>query len=125
MRNTHKTDTISASKLKTSTLDNKAAQRIKVYEFDNKLGCYTEKLANLTEGQSYMAVEFKKMQEEMKSLKEYVYLLQTNLEYRRKVNGELSPISDFYHKHFQVIATIMIIIVIALFCNLLRLINQI
>ena len=85
----------------------------------------TEKLANLTESQSYMAVEFKKMQEEMKSLKEYVHLLQANLEYRRKVKGDLSPLSYFYHKHFHVIATIMIIIIIALFCNLLRLINQI
>lgn len=73
-----KTDTISASSLKTGTLDNKAAQRIKVYEFDNKLGCYTEKLANLTESQSYMAVEFEKMQEEMKLLKEWNIHLQNN-----------------------------------------------
>lgn len=73
-----KTDTISASSLKTGTLDNKAAQRIKVYEFDNKLGCYTEKLANLTESQSYMAVEFEKMQEEMKELKEWNLHLQNN-----------------------------------------------
>ena len=72
------TDTISASNLKTGTLDNKAAQRIKVYEFDNKLGCYTEKLANLTESQSYMAVEFEKMQEEMKLLKEWNIHLQNN-----------------------------------------------
>lgn len=73
-----KTDTISANSLKTGTLDNKAAQRIKVYEFDNKLGCYTEKLANLTESQSYMAVEFEKMQEEMKLLKEWNIHLQNN-----------------------------------------------
>lgn len=78
MRNTHNTDTISASKLKAGTIDNKAAQRIKVYEFDNKLGCYKEKLANLTEGQSYMAVEFEKMQEEMKELKEWNIHLQNN-----------------------------------------------
>ena len=78
MRNTHKTDTISASSLKTGTLDDKAAQRIKVYEFDNKLGCYTEKLANLTESQSYMTVEFEKMQEEMKELKEWNLHLQNN-----------------------------------------------
>lgn len=78
MRNTHKTDTISTSKLKTSTLDNKAAQRIKVYEFDNKLGCYTEKLANLTEGQSYMAVEFEKMQKDIKDLQEWNIHLQNN-----------------------------------------------
>lgn len=73
-----KTDTISASSLETGTIDNKAAQRIKVYEFDNKLGCYTEKLANLTESQSYMAVEFEKMQEEMKLLKEWNIHLQNN-----------------------------------------------
>ena len=68
------TDTISASKLKAGTIDNKAAQRIKVYEFDNKLGCYTEKLANLTESQSYMAVEFEKMQKDMKELQEFKQL---------------------------------------------------
>ena len=72
------TDTISASKLKVGTIDNKVAQRIKVYEFDNKLGCYTEHLANLTESQSYTAVEFEKMQEEMKELKEWNLHLQNN-----------------------------------------------
>lgn len=73
-----KIDTINASNLETGTLDNKAAQRIKVYEFDNELGCYKEKLANLTESQSYMAVEFEKMQEEMKLLKEWNIHLQNN-----------------------------------------------
>ena len=38
----------------------------------------TEKLANLTESQSYMAVEFEKMQEEMKELKEWNLHLQNN-----------------------------------------------
>ena len=33
-----KTDTISASSLETGTLDDKVAQRIKVYEFDNGVG---------------------------------------------------------------------------------------
>lgn len=78
MMKTNNTDTISASKLKAGTIDNKVAQRIKVYEFDNKLGCYTEHLANLTESQSYMAVEFEKMQEEMKELKEWNIHLQNN-----------------------------------------------
>lgn len=78
MRNTHNTDTISASKLKAGTIDNKAAQRIKVYEFDNKLGCYKDKLANLTESQSYMAVEFEKMQKDMKDLQESMLHLQNN-----------------------------------------------
>lgn len=84
MRNTHKTDTISASSLETGTLDNKAAQRIKVYEFDNKLGCYKEKLANLTEGQSYMAVEFEKMQKDMKGLHESMLHLQNNFRATRQ-----------------------------------------
>lgn len=78
MRNTHKTDTISASSLETGTLDDKVAKRIKVYEFDNKLGCYKEKLANLTEGQSYMAVEFEKMQKDMKDLQESMLHIQNN-----------------------------------------------
>lgn len=38
----------------------------------------TEHLANLTESQSYMAVEFEKMQEEMKLLKEWNIHLQNN-----------------------------------------------
>lgn len=77
------TDTISASNLKTGTLDNKAAQRIKVYEFDNKLGCYKEKLANLTESQSYMAVEFEKMQKDMKELQETMLYVQSNWKFTK------------------------------------------
>ena len=77
------TDTISASKLKAGTIDNKAAQRIKVYEFDNKLGCYTEKLANLTESQSYMAVEFEKMQKDMKELQETMLYVQSNWKFTK------------------------------------------
>ena len=73
-----KTDTISASSLKTGTLDDKVAKRIKVYEFDNKLGCYTDKLANLTESQSYMAVEFEKMQKDIKELQEAMLHIQNN-----------------------------------------------
>ena len=73
-----KTDTISASSLEAGIIDDKVAKGIRVYEFDNKLGCYKEKLANLTEGQSYMAVEFEKMQEEMKLLKEWNIHLQNN-----------------------------------------------
>lgn len=38
----------------------------------------TDKLANLTESQSYMAVEFDKMQKEMKVLKEIMFHLQNN-----------------------------------------------
>lgn len=72
------TDTISANSLKTGSLDNKAAQRIKVYEFDNKLGCYTDQLANLTESQSYMAVEFENMQKDMKELQESMLHIQNN-----------------------------------------------
>lgn len=77
------TDTISASKLKAGTLDNKAAQRIKVYEFDNKLGCYTDKLANLTESQSYMAVEFENIQKDMKELQESMLYVQSNWKFTK------------------------------------------
>lgn len=78
MMKNNNTDTISANSLETGTLDNKAAQRIKVYEFDNKLGCYTDQLANLTESQSYMAVEFENMQKDMKELQESMLHLQNN-----------------------------------------------
>jgi hypothetical protein len=44
----------------------------------------TEKLANLTESQSYMAVEFEKMQEEMKELKEWNLHLQNNFRATKK-----------------------------------------
>ena len=77
------TDTISANSLKTGSLDNKAAQRIKVYEFDNKLGCYTDQLANLTESQSYMAVEFEKMQKDMKELQETMLYVQSNWKFTK------------------------------------------
>lgn len=39
---------------------------------------YTEKLANLTESQSYMAVEFEKMQKDMQDLLELMLHLQNN-----------------------------------------------
>lgn len=38
----------------------------------------TEKLANLTESQSYMAVEFERMQKDMRTLKELMFHLQNN-----------------------------------------------
>lgn len=38
----------------------------------------TDKLANLTEGQSYMAIEFEKMQEDMKELQESMLYVQNN-----------------------------------------------
>ena len=78
-----KTDTISASSLETGTLDDKVAKRIKVYEFDNKLGCYTEHLANLTESQSYMAIEFEKMQKDMKELQESMLYVQSNWKFTK------------------------------------------
>ena len=78
-----KTDTISASSLEIGTLDDKVAKRIKVYEFDNKLGCYKEKLANLTESQSYMAVEFENMQKDMKDLQESMLYVQSNWKFTK------------------------------------------
>ena len=83
MRDTNKTDTISASSLKAGTLDDKVAKRIKVYEFDNKSGCYTEKLANLTESQSHMAIEFEKMQKDMKELQESMLYVQSNWKFMK------------------------------------------
>ena len=83
MMKTNNTDTISASKLKAGTIDNKVAKRIKVYEFDNKLGCYTDQLANLTESQSYMAVEFEKMQKDMKELQETMLYVQSNWKFTK------------------------------------------
>ena len=83
MMKTNNTDTISASKLKAGTIDNKVAKRIKVYEFDNKLGCYTDQLANLTESQSYMAVEFEKMQKDMKDLQETMLDVQSNWKFTK------------------------------------------
>lgn len=83
MRNTHKTDTISASSLEIGILDDKVAKRFKVYEFDNKLGCYKEKLANLTESQSYMAIEFEKMQKDMKELQESMLYVQSNWKFTK------------------------------------------
>ena len=38
----------------------------------------TDKLANLTESQSYMAVEFERMQQDMKELQESMLYLQNN-----------------------------------------------
>lgn len=83
MRDTNKTDTISAGNLETGTLDDKVAKRIKVYEFDNKLGCYKEKLANLTESQSHMAIEFEKMQKDMKELQESMLYVQSNWKFTK------------------------------------------
>lgn len=83
MRDTNKTDAISASSLKAGTLDDKVAKRIKVYEFDNKSGCYTEKLANLTESQSHMAIEFEKMQKDMKELQESMLYVQSNWKFTK------------------------------------------
>ena len=38
----------------------------------------TEKLANLTESQTYMALEFERMQKDMRTLKELMFHLQKN-----------------------------------------------
>lgn len=110
MRNTHNTDTISASKLKAGTIDNKAAQRIKVYEFDNKLGCYKEKLANLTEGQSYMAVEFEKMQKDIKDLQEWNLHLQNNFRAtKQEYNWLFASRLDMVDKSIDKVKLILIV----------------
>ena len=110
MRNTHKTDTISASSLKTGTLDNKAAQRIKVYEFDNELGGYKEKLANLTESQSYMAVEFENMQKDMKELQESMLHIQNNWRWTYKeYNWLFASRLDMVDKSIDKVKLILIV----------------
>ena len=43
----------------------------------------TEKLANLTESQSYMAVEFEKMQKYMKDLQESMLYVQTDWKFTK------------------------------------------
>lgn len=44
----------------------------------------TDKLANLTESQSYMAIEFEKMQEDVETLKELMFRLQINFKVTKK-----------------------------------------
>ncbi|MDB6212453.1 hypothetical protein PNO24_00735 [Gemella haemolysans] len=44
----------------------------------------TDKLANLTEGQSYMAIEFEKMREDVETLKELMFRLQINFKVTKK-----------------------------------------
>lgn len=46
----------------------------------------TEHLANLTESQSYMAVEFEKMQEDIRDLKEWKLHFQNNFKVMREYN---------------------------------------
>lgn len=105
-----KIDTISASKLETGTLDDKVAKRIKVYEFDNKLGCYKEKLTNLTESQSYMAVEFDKMQEDMKELKEFMFHLQNNFRAtKQEYNWLFASRLDMVDKSIDKVKLILIV----------------
>ena len=106
----NKTDTISASSLKTGTLDDKVAQRIKVYEFDNELGGYKEKLANLTESQSYMAVEFENMQKDMKELQESMLHIQNNWRWTYKeYNWLFASRLDMVDKSIDKVKLILIV----------------
>ena len=105
-----KIDTISASSLETGTLDNKAAQRIKVYEFDNKSGGYKEKLANLTESQSYMAVEFENMQKDMKELQKSMLHIQNNWRWTYKeYNWLFASRLDMVDKSIDKVKLILIV----------------
>lgn len=110
MMKKNNTDTISANSLKTGSLDNKAAQRIKVYEFDNKLGCYTDQLANLTESQSYMAVEFENMQKDMKELQESMLHIQNNWRWTYKeYNWLFASRLDMVDKSIDKVKLILIV----------------
>lgn len=70
----------------------------------------TDKLANLTEGQSYMAVEFEKMQEEMKELKEWNLHLQNNFRAtKQEYNRLFTNMLDIVDKSINIAKLILIV----------------
>ena len=70
-------------------LDDGAALRINIYELNRKSTESNVKIANLVESQSYMAVEFDKMQSDIKRLKEEMEDLQRNVKYQTVENHYL------------------------------------
>ena len=73
----------------------------------------TEKLANLTESQSYMAVEFEKMQEEMKELKEWNLHLQNNFRAtKQEYNWLFANMLDIVDKIIDKVKLILIVWII-------------
>lgn len=70
----------------------------------------TDKLANLTESQSYMAVEFEKMQKDMRTLKELMFRLQTNFKVTKKeYNWLFASRLDMVDKSIDKVKLILIV----------------
>lgn len=70
----------------------------------------TDKLANLTEGQSYMAIEFEKMQEDVETLKELMFRLQINFKVTKKeYNWLFAKRLDMVEKSIDKVKLILIV----------------
>ena len=70
----------------------------------------TEKLANLTESQSYMAVEFERMQKDMRTLKELMFHLQNNFRATKKeYNWLFASRVDMVDKSIDKVKLILIV----------------
>lgn len=70
----------------------------------------TEKLANLTESQSYMAVEFEKMQKDMKELQEWNLHLQNNFRAtKREYNWLFANSLDMLDKSIDKVKLMLIV----------------
>lgn len=70
----------------------------------------TDKLANLTESQSYMAVEFEKMQKDMRTLKELMFHLQNNFRATKKeYNWLFASRLDMVDKSIDKVKLILIV----------------
>lgn len=70
----------------------------------------TEKLANLTESQSYMAVEFERMQKDMRTLKELMFHLQNNFRATKKeYNWLFASRLDMVDKSIDKVKLILIV----------------
>lgn len=70
----------------------------------------TDKLANLTESQSYMAVEFERMQKDMRTLKELMFHLQNNFRATKKeYNWLFASRLDMVDKSIDKVKLILIV----------------
>lgn len=70
----------------------------------------TEKLANLTESQTYMALEFEKMQEDMKVLRKLMLHLQCNFRAtKREYNWLFANRLDMVDKSIDKVKLILIV----------------
>ena len=70
----------------------------------------TDKLANLTESQSYMALEFEKMQEDMKVLRKLMFHLQCNFRAtKREYNWLFANRLDMVDKSIDKVKLMLIV----------------